>query len=50
MNTQISANKSNIIALMSLIGTLPEGSASKTIIAYIADAIVESQTNLISNI
>lgn len=50
MNSQINANKAIIADLKTLIGTFPEGSASKTIVAYIAEAIGESQTNLISDI
>lgn len=35
MNSQIQANKSDIAKLTALVGTLPEGTAAKTIIEYI---------------
>lgn len=50
MNTQINTNKSDIATLKTLIGTLPEGTASTTIVAYIAEAIGTSQTDLTSAI
>lgn len=50
MNTQINTNKSDIAALKTLIGTLPEGTASTTIVAYIAESIGTSQTDLTSAI
>lgn len=50
MNSQISTNKSDITALKTLIGTLPEGAESSTIVAYIAEAIGASQTDLTSAI
>lgn len=46
MNSQINTNKTEIAALKALVGTLPEGSASTTIVAYIAEAIGTSQTEL----
>lgn len=39
MNSQISTNKNDIAALTTLIGTLPEGATSTTVVAYIAEAI-----------
>lgn len=39
MNSQINTNKSDIAALTSLVGTLPEGATSTTVVAYIAEAI-----------
>lgn len=50
MNSQISTNKSDISTLRTLIGTLPEGSISNTIISYISEAIGMSVTNLTSSI
>lgn len=50
MNSQINTNKAEIADLKTLIGAIPEGSASKNIVAYITEAIGESQTNLISDI
>lgn len=50
MNSQINTNTTDITALKTLIGTLPEGSASTTIVAYIAEAIGASQTDLTSAI
>lgn len=50
MNSQINTNKTDITALKALIGTLPEGSASTTIVAYIAEAVGASQTDLASAI
>lgn len=46
MNSQINTNKTEIAALKALVDTLPEGSASTTIVAYIAEAIGTSQTEL----
>lgn len=46
MNSQINTNKTEIAALKALVGALPEGSASTTIVAYIAEAIGASQTEL----
>lgn len=46
MNSQISTNKSDIAALKTLIGTLPESAESSTIVAYIAETIGASQTDL----
>lgn len=39
MNTQINANKNNIASLTTLIGSLPEGATTTTVIEYIAEAI-----------
>lgn len=39
MNSQINTNKSDIASLTALIGTLPEGAASTTVVAYIGEAI-----------
>lgn len=39
MNSQINTNKSDIAALTTLVGTLPEGATSTTVVAYIAEAI-----------
>lgn len=50
MNSQINTSKTEITALKTLIGTLPEGSASTTIVTYIAEAIGTSQTDLTSAI
>lgn len=50
MNSQINTNKTDIATLKTLIGTLPEDSASTTIVAYIAEAIGASQTDLTSAI
>ncbi len=44
MNTQINANKNNIAALTALIGTLPEGATSTTIVGYIAEALASYYT------
>lgn len=46
MNSRIGDNKTDIDALKSLIGQLPEGSKAKTIIAYIAEYV----TNAVGNI
>lgn len=46
MNSQINTNKAEIVTLKTLIGTLPEGSASTTIVTYIAEVIGASQTDL----
>ena len=50
MNSQINTNKNDISALKTLIGNLPDGAESSTIVAYIAEAIGMSQTNLTSAI
>lgn len=50
MNSQITTNKTDIANLITLIGSLPEGSASTTIVAYIAEAIGASVTDLTSAI
>lgn len=39
MNSQINTNKSDIASLTALIGTLPEGAVSTTVVAYIGEAI-----------
>ena len=39
MNNQITKNKTDISALNNLLGTLPEGITSTTVIAYIAEAV-----------
>ncbi len=39
MNTQINANKADIAALTALIGELPEGAESDTVIAYITELV-----------
>lgn len=39
MNSQISTNKGNIAALTKLVGALPEGATSTTVVGYIAEAI-----------
>lgn len=39
MNSQISTNKSDIAALTKLVGALPEGATSTTVVGYIAEAI-----------
>lgn len=46
MNSQINTNKTDIASLKALVGTLPEGAASTTIVEYIAEAIGESSTDL----
>ena len=50
MNSQINTNKTDIATLKALIGELPEGAESTTIVAYIAEAIGASQTDLTSAI
>lgn len=50
MNSQINTNKTDIANLTTLIGSLPEGAASTTIVAYIAEAIGASETDLTSAI
>ena len=50
MNSQINTNKTDIAGLKTLIGTLPEGAASTTIVEYIAEAIGASSTDLTSAI
>lgn len=50
MNSQIQTNKNDIAGLKTLIGTLPEGAASATIVGYIAEAIGVSKTELTSAI
>lgn len=39
MNAQINTNKGDIAALTALIGSLPEGAVSTTVVAYIGEAI-----------
>lgn len=39
MNSQINTNKTNIENLATLVGTLPEGATSTTVVGYIAEAI-----------
>lgn len=39
MNSRINTNKTNIENLTALVGTLPEGATSTTVVAYIAEAI-----------
>ena len=46
MNSQINTNKTDISALKTLIGELPESAESTTIVAYIAEAIGTSQSDL----
>lgn len=46
MNTNINKNATDIEALKTLIGQLPEGAASSTIVAYIAEAVGTSKTEL----
>lgn len=46
MNSQINTNKTDIASLKALVGTLPEGVASTTIVEYIAEAIGASSTDL----
>lgn len=50
MNTKITTNKNDIAALKTLVGTLPEGAASKTVVAYIAEVVGASKTELTSAI
>lgn len=46
MNSQIQANKADITSLATLVGTLPEGAASATVVDYIAEAIGVAKTEL----
>jgi len=50
MNSQIGTNKTDIANLTALIGQLPEGAESTTIVAYISEAIGASKTDLTSAI
>lgn len=50
MNSQIQTNKTDIAGLKTLIGKLPSGVASTTIVGYIAEAIGTSKTELTSAI
>ena len=44
MNNQITKNKTDISAINTLLGTLPEGVTATTVIAYIAEAVSNEQT------
>ena len=46
MNSQIQTNKTDIASLTTLVGTLPEGVASTTIVEYIAEAVGVAKTEL----
>lgn len=50
MNTKITTNKNDIAALKTLVGTLPVGATSKTVVAYIAEVVGASKTELTSAI
>ena len=50
MNSQIQTNKTDIATLTTLVGHLPEGSASTTIVDYIAESIGLSKTEMTSAI
>lgn len=50
MNSQITANQTDITNLKALIGTLPEGTESSTIVTYIAEVVNLSKTDLNSAI
>lgn len=50
MNSQINTNKADISGLKTLVGQLPEGADSTTIVEYIAETIGASQTDLTSAI
>lgn len=50
MNSQINANKTDIASLRALIGALPEGAESSTIVTYIEEAINLSETDIASAI
>ena len=50
MNSQIQTNKTDIATLTTLVGHLPEGSASTTVVEYIAEAIGVAKTELTSTI
>lgn len=39
LSNQVSANKADIASLVALVGTLPEGATSTTVVGYIAEAI-----------
>lgn len=44
MNNQIAKNKTDIYAINTLLGTLPEGITATTVIAYIAEAVNNEKT------
>lgn len=46
MNSQINTNKTDIASLKTLIGELPEGAASETVVAYIAEVVGSSASDL----
>lgn len=46
MNSQINTNKTDIASLKALIGELPEGAASETVVAYIAEVVGSSTSDL----
>ena len=48
MNSQIQTNKTDIATLTTLVGHLPEGSASTTVVEYIAEAIGVAKTEMTS--
>lgn len=50
MNSQINTNKTDIASLKALVGTLPEGVASTTVVEYIAEVVGASKTELTSAI
>ena len=50
MNSQIQTNKTDIATLTALVGALPEGAASSTVVGYIAEAIGKAKTELTSDI
>lgn len=50
MNSQINTNKTDITTLKALIGELPKSTESTTIVAYIAEIIGASQTDLTDTI
>lgn len=50
MNSQINTNKSELTTLKTLIGQLPEGIASSTIVDYIAEAIGALKSELTNSI
>lgn len=45
MNSNINTNKNDIAALRTLIGTLPEGATSTTVVSYIAEYVQDALTN-----
>lgn len=46
MNSQINTNKTDIESLKTLVGELPEGAASETVVAYIAEVVGSSASDL----